>query len=63
MPAEGERDGVQVRFDAKIALLFLIVPVCLVASSILQGSSGQIGPDSDDVMRLVQIKDLLNGQD
>lgn len=63
MPAEGERDGVQVRFDAKIALLFLIVPVCLVASSILQGSFGQIGPDSDDVMRLVQIKDLLNGQD
>ena len=63
MPAEGERDGVQVRFDAKIALLFLIVPVCLVASSILQGNFGQIGPDSDDVMRLVQIKDLLNGQD
>ena len=63
MPVEGERNGVQIKFDAKIALLFLIVPVCLVASSILQGSSGQIGPDSDDVMRLVQIKDLLNGQD
>ncbi len=63
MPAEGERDGVQIRFDAKIALLFLIVPVCLVASSVLQGSFGQIGPDGDDVMRLVQVRDLLNGQD
>jgi hypothetical protein len=51
------------RFDAKIGLLFLVVPLWLVASSAFQGSLGSIGPDGDDVMRLVQIKDLLNGQD
>ncbi|WP_290483522.1 hypothetical protein [Hyphomonas sp. UBA3601] len=53
----------QTRFDAKIAVLFVVVPVWLVASAALQGTLGSIGPDGDDVMRLVQIKDLLNGQD
>lgn len=50
------------RFDAKLVLLFLLVPACLVANSIFQAKFGDIGPDGDDVMRLVQIRDLLDGQ-
>lgn len=37
-----------------IALIFII--------SAVRGTLGDIGPDSDDAMRLVQIRDYLNGQ-
>lgn len=52
----------QLRFDAKMVALFLLVPTCLIAASAFQGNLGQIGTDGDDVMRLVQVKDLLGGQ-
>ena len=50
------------RFDARLVLLFLLVPACLILSSVVQAKFGDIGPDGDDIMRLVQIQDLLNGQ-
>ena len=34
----------------------------VVAVSLLQGRVGHPGPDGDDVMRLVQVRDLLTGQ-
>jgi len=44
--------------------LLLSAAVCasLLIVSILTGSFGAIGPDGDDVMRLVQVRDLLQGQ-
>ena len=44
--------------------LLLSVAVCasLVIVSVLTGNFGAIGPDGDDVMRLVQVRDLLQGQ-
>ena len=50
------------QMDIRTVLLFLAVPVWLVISSAVQGDLGKIGPDGDDVMRLVQVKDLLAGQ-
>ena len=43
--------------------LLLSVAVCtsLVIVSILTGGFGAIGPDGDDVMRLVQVRELLQG--
>ncbi|MBA3068818.1 MAG: hypothetical protein FP825_10085 [Hyphomonas sp.] len=38
------------------------VIVSLLIISLLSGRFGQIGPDGDDVMRMVQVRDLLNGQ-
>jgi Ca2+/Na+ antiporter len=43
---------------ALAAMIFLSV----VVVSLIKGRLGQPGPDGDDVMRLVQIKDLLAGQ-
>lgn len=43
---------------AMAAAIFLSV----VVVSLIKGRLGQPGPDGDDVMRLVQIKDLLAGQ-
>jgi hypothetical protein len=43
---------------AMAATIFLSV----VVVSLIKGRLGQPGPDGDDVMRLVQIKDLLAGQ-
>ena len=34
----------------------------VVVASLMNGRLGQPGPDGDDVMRLVQIRDLLAGQ-
>ncbi len=42
-------------FGAGLVLASLLI-------SVLSGRYGKIGPDGDDVMRLVQIKDLLGGQ-
>ncbi len=44
--------------------LLLSVAVCtsLLIVSILMGGFGAIGPDGDDVMRLVQVRDLLEGR-
>lgn len=46
----------------RFALVGLLVVAVLILNSVIGGSWGDIGPDSDDVMRLVQVKDLLNGQ-
>lgn len=43
-------------------ILSLAVMTSLAIVSLLKGDFGQIGPDGDDVMRLVQVRDLLNGQ-
>ena len=43
-----------------IAIAFIILGIFL--RSLLKDSFGLIGPDNDDVMRLVQIKDYLAGQ-
>ena len=43
-------------------LLSAAVLASLVIVSLLNGSFGAIGPDGDDVMRLVQVRELLNGQ-
>lgn len=53
-----------VRFAERHAglLLFLAVSFSLTFVSLLTGRFGQIGPDGDDVMRLVQVRDLLEGQ-
>ena len=53
-----------VRFAERHAglLLFLAVSFSLTFVSLLTGTFGQIGPDGDDVMRLVQVRDLLEGQ-
>ena len=40
----------------------LLVAAILVIRSFVNGDLGQIGPDSDDSMRLVQIRDFLAGQ-
>ena len=39
-----------------------LVCLVLVVKSYLEGTLGQIGPDSDDTMRLVQVRDFLAGQ-
>ncbi|MAN44870.1 MAG: hypothetical protein CMF04_01510 [Hyphomonas sp.] len=46
----------------KAALLCLLVVFSLFATSVAQGRLGLVGTDNDDVMRLVQIKDLMAGQ-
>lgn len=43
-------------------LLFLAVCASLTIVSLLTGGFGRIGPDGDDVMRLVEVRDLLDGQ-
>jgi hypothetical protein len=43
-------------------LLSAAVVASLMIVSVLSGSFGAIGPDGDDVMRLVQIRELLEGQ-
>ncbi len=43
-------------------LLSAAVILCLVIVSLLRGNFGAIGPDGDDVMRLVQVRALLDGQ-
>ena len=43
-------------------LLAGVIFFSVVAVSVVKGRLGQPGPDSDDVMRLVQIQDLLAGQ-
>ena len=43
-------------------LLTAAVLASLVIVSLLKGTLGSIGPDGDDVMRLVEVRDLLNGQ-
>lgn len=51
-------------FAAQYAGLLLSAAVItsLVIVSFLNGGFGHIGPDGDDVMRLVEVRDLLNGQ-
>ncbi|KCZ54037.1 hypothetical protein HY29_02920 [Hyphomonas beringensis] len=46
----------------KAALLCLLAVFSLFATSFAQGRLGLVGTDNDDVMRLVQIKDLMAGQ-
>ncbi|MEQ9505022.1 MAG: hypothetical protein RLO80_02040 [Hyphomonas sp.] len=43
-------------------VLSVAVFLSLIIVSLLNGDFGSIGPDGDDVMRLVQVRDLLNGQ-
>ena len=43
-------------------LLSAAVVASLMIVSMLSGSFGAIGPDGDDVMRLVQVRELLEGQ-
>lgn len=43
-------------------LLSAAVVTSLLIISLLSGPFGRIGPDGDDMMRLVQVRDLLNGQ-
>lgn len=43
-------------------LLSAAVVTSLVIISLLSGRFGSIGPDGDDVMRLVQVRELLEGQ-
>ncbi len=43
-------------------LTTLFVAGVLLLKALVDGTLGQIGPDSDDGMRLVQIRDLLGGQ-
>lgn len=43
-------------------ILSAAVITSLVVVSLLNGQFGRIGPDGDDVMRLVEVRDLLNGQ-
>lgn len=43
-------------------LLSAAVVVSLIIVSLLRGKFGVIGPDGDDVMRLVQVRALLEGQ-
>lgn len=40
--------------------LFIVLALCLKAA--LGGTFGQIGADNDDMMRLLQVRDLLGGQ-
>lgn len=56
--------GRSARFAESHAGLLLSAAVCasLLIVSVLSGRFGLIGPDGDDVMRLVQVRDLLNGQ-
>lgn len=46
----------------KILWLWLIAFVALILKSLVSGTFGVIGTDSDDIMRLVQIRDLYAGQ-
>lgn len=39
-----------------------VIILGMIINNILMGKFGQIGPDSDDALRLVQIKDYLAGQ-
>lgn len=48
--------------DVKAALLGGLVVASLFLVAALRGTLGEIGPDNDDVMRLLQIQDFLNGQ-
>jgi hypothetical protein len=43
-------------------LLAGMIFLSVVVVSLLRGRFGQPGPDGDDVMRLVQVRDLLAGQ-
>lgn len=50
-------------FHKKPALItFLILVIIINLKAIVQGSWGEIGTDSDDVMRLIQIRDFFAGQ-
>ncbi len=42
--------------------VWFIVCVGLLAKSLIMGTLGDIGADSDDIMRLVQVRDLYAGQ-
>lgn len=45
-----------------VQLSSLALFVILIAASFFRGSFGDLGPDNDDVMRLIQIRDFLQGQ-
>ena len=45
-----------------VGILCACLVVALILSAGVQGKLGHIGPDNDDVMRLVQVRDLLAGQ-
>lgn len=60
MPAPSRLAALAERHAA--LLLSAAVIVSLVIVSLLSGRFGAIGPDGDDVMRLVEVRDLLNGQ-
>jgi len=40
-------------------IIGLLLTLIIIAQSVFNGSFGQIGPDNDDVMRLIQIRDFL----
>ena len=45
-----------------IVVTSLLIGLVLVLKALFHGKLGQIGPDLDDSMRLVQVRDLLAGQ-
>lgn len=45
-----------------VLLAVLAMTAILIAPSVISGSFGQVGPDNDDIMRLVQLRDLWAGQ-
>ena len=45
-----------------IGITSLLVAAVLIAKTISEGYFGSVGPDSDDTMRLVQVRDFLAGQ-
>ena len=45
-----------------VLLACLLCCLWLYGNSIISGNFGQLGQDSDDIMRFIQIRDWLNGQ-
>jgi len=47
---------------APLYLALVILPLLQIIQAAAKGTLGDIGADNDDMMRLLQIRDLLNGQ-
>jgi len=57
------RSGFARLFETRAGVfLSLAVMACLLIVSLLTGTFGKIGPDGDDAMRLLQVRELLDGK-
>ncbi len=59
--AQPERRPLSVR-PGLLSLLYTLVTIAVMLAMFVPSATDYVGPDNDDVMRLVQVRDLLAGQ-